>query len=104
MISFWVERRIPYAMCTAPAEEEVPVTRTETVRHAAATTKESVRHAAAVAAPYAGTAKDAAVHYAGEARKRIAPKVSSAAGQARDAARAQYDAYPAERGAGPQRH
>ncbi|MCQ4083242.1 DUF5324 family protein [Streptomyces sp. RB6PN25] len=73
------------------------MTRTESVRHAAATTKESVRHAAVVAAPYAGTAKDTAVHYAGEARRRIAPKVSSAAGQARDVARAQYDAYLAER-------
>jgi hypothetical protein len=67
------------------------------VRHAAATTRESVRHAAAVAAPYAGTAKITAVHYAGEARRRIGPKMSGAAGQARDMARAQYDAYLADR-------
>jgi hypothetical protein len=66
-------------------------------------TKEGVRHAAAVAAPYAGTAKDTAVHYAGEAGKRLAPKVSSAAGQARGVARAQYDVYVAERVAGRRR-
>jgi len=74
------------------------VTRTaESVRHATAITKENVRHAVAMAAPYAGTAKDTAVYYAGETRKRLAPKMSSVAGQARDAARAQYDVYLAER-------
>jgi hypothetical protein len=80
------------------------VTRTESVRHATVITKENVRHAAAMAAPYAGTAKDTAVHYAGEARKRLAPKMSSAAAQARNVARAQYDAYLAERIADQRRH
>ncbi|MYS60028.1 transcriptional regulator [Streptomyces sp. SID5468] len=63
------------------------------MRHAAATTKENVRHAAELVAPYAGTAKDTAAHYADEARRRIAPKVSSAADQARTAALAQYGCH-----------
>src|SRR5882757_2321163 len=62
MISNRVERRKPYA-----TEEEVPVTRIDSVRHAADITKDSVRHAAEVAAPYAGTAKDGAVHYSRQA-------------------------------------
>ncbi len=66
------------------------MTRTDSVRHAAAMTKENVRHAAEVVAPYAGTAKDTAVHYADEARRRLGPKVSSAAEQARKTARSQY--------------
>src|SRR5947209_2601088 len=78
-------------------EEEVPVTRTKSVRHAAVATKESVRHAAEVAAPYAGTAKETAAQYADEARRRLAPKVSSAACQARQSARAQYGAHLAPR-------
>ncbi len=73
------------------------MTRTENVRHKAVVTKENVRHAAEVVAPYAGTAKDAAVHYADEARKRLAPKVSSAAEHARHAAREQYGAHLAPR-------
>jgi len=73
------------------------VTRIESVRHAADRTKDSVRHAADVVAPYASTAKDSAVHYADEARQRLAPKVSSAAQQARATARTQYDAHLAAR-------
>ncbi|MBY8888115.1 DUF5324 family protein [Streptomyces sp. PTM05] len=73
------------------------MTRTDSARHAAATTKESVRHAAEVVAPYVGTAKDTAAHYADEARRRISPKVAAAAGQAKDTALAQYDSYVAPR-------
>lgn len=77
------------------------MTRTDSVRHAATTTKDSVRHAAEVVAPYADSAKDTAAHYATqyaeEARKLLAPKVSAAADQAREAAIAQYDAYLAPR-------
>ncbi|WP_405726204.1 DUF5324 family protein [Streptomyces sp. NBC_01537] len=73
------------------------MTRIESVRHAADRTKDSVRHAADVVAPYASTAKDSAVHYADEARQRLAPKVSSAAQQARATARTQYDAHLAAR-------
>jgi hypothetical protein len=62
MISNRVERRKPYA-----TEEEVPVTRIDSVRHAADVTKDSVRHAAEVAAPYASTAKDSAVYYGRQA-------------------------------------
>jgi hypothetical protein len=92
MISNRVERRKPYG-----TEEEVPVTRIDTVRHAADMTKDSVRHAAEVAAPYASTAKDGAVHYgrqaggygrqAGAKAKqgydaRLAPRVGQAREQA----------------------
>ena len=80
MISNRVERRKPYA-----TEEEVLVTRIDSVRHAADRRKDSVRHAADVMAPYASTAKTSAVHYAGEARQRLTPKVTSAAEQARAA-------------------
>lgn len=73
------------------------MTRIESVRHAADRTKDSVRHAADVVAPYASTAKDSAAHYADEARQRLAPKVSSAAHQAKEAARTQYDAHLAAR-------
>ncbi|MEU1624017.1 DUF5324 family protein [Streptomyces sp. NPDC020096] len=69
------------------------MTRKDSVRHAAAATKEGVLHAAEVVAPYAGTAKDTAAHYADEARRKLAPKVSSAANTAAIQARAQYDAY-----------
>jgi hypothetical protein len=73
------------------------VTRIESVRHAADRTKDSVRHAADVVAPYANTARDSAVQYADEARQRLAPRVSSAAHQAKEAARTQYDAHLAAR-------
>jgi hypothetical protein len=62
MISNRVERRKRYA-----TEEEVPVTRMDSVRTAADITKDSVRHAAEVAAPYASTAKDEAARYAQQA-------------------------------------
>ncbi|MFB7939534.1 DUF5324 family protein [Streptomyces sp. NPDC004779] len=71
------------------------MTRMDSVRAATDSAKESVLHAADVVAPYAGTAKDQAAHYAHEARVRIAPKVSSAARQARAQAREQYAAYVA---------
>jgi Family of unknown function (DUF5324) len=77
------------------------VTRTDTVRHAATTTKDSVRHAAEVVAPYADSAKETATqyasHYADEARRLLAPMVSAAADQAREAALARYDAHLAPR-------
>lgn len=92
MISNRVERRKRNA-----TEEEVLVTRIDSVRDAAGRTKDSVRHAADVVAPYADTAKDSAAHYADEARLYLAPRVSSAAQQARDAARLQYDAHLASR-------
>lgn len=69
------------------------MTRIDSVRAATDSAKESVLHAAEVVAPYAGTAKDQAAHYAHEARVRLAPKVSSAAHQAR----VQYDARLAPR-------
>ncbi len=82
-------------------DEEVLVTRTDSVRHAATTTKDSVRHAAEVVAPYADSAKDRAARYAAqyaqETRKLLAPKVTAAADQARETAAAQYDAYLAPR-------
>ncbi|MFJ5782299.1 DUF5324 family protein [Streptomyces hydrogenans] len=71
------------------------MTRMDSVRAATDSAKESVLHAADVVAPYAGTAKDQAAHYAHEARARLAPKVSSAARQARAQARVQYAAYVA---------
>ncbi|MFD8010475.1 DUF5324 family protein [Streptomyces sp. NPDC058955] len=71
------------------------MTRMDSVRAATDSAKESVLHAADVVAPYAGTAKDQAAHYAHEARVRIAPKVSSAARQARAQARVQYAAHVA---------
>ncbi|MFB7362762.1 DUF5324 family protein [Streptomyces hydrogenans] len=71
------------------------MTRMDSVRAATDSAKESVLHAADVVAPYAGTAKDQAAHYAHEARARLAPKVSSAARQARAQARAQYAAHVA---------
>ncbi|MCQ4042169.1 DUF5324 family protein [Streptantibioticus rubrisoli] len=69
------------------------MTRKNSVRNAAVATKESVQHAAEVVAPYAGTARDTAVQYADEARRRLAPKVSSAANYAALQARTQYDAH-----------
>ncbi|MFF9339170.1 MULTISPECIES: DUF5324 family protein [unclassified Streptomyces] len=71
------------------------MTRMDSVRAATDSAKESVLHAADAVAPYAGTAKDQAAHYAHEARVRLAPKVSSAARQARAQARVQYAAYVA---------
>jgi hypothetical protein len=79
MISNRVERRKPYA-----TEEEVPVTRIDSVRNAADITKDSVRHAAEVAAPYASTARDEAARYAQQA--------GTYAQQAGALARATYDA------------
>jgi Family of unknown function (DUF5324) len=84
MISNRVERRKPYA-----TEEEVPVTRIESVRHAADVTKDSVRHAAEVAAPYANTAKDNAVLYGKQA--------GVYGRQAGAAAKQQYDAKLADK-------
>lgn len=86
MISNRVERRKPYA-----TEEEVLVTRIDSVRHAADMTKDGVRHAAEVVAPYANTARDNAVTYAGKARTaalarydaHLAPRVGLAVTQAR---------------------
>ncbi|MDG4857589.1 DUF5324 family protein, partial [Streptomyces sp. T-3] len=76
----------------------------DSVRHAAEavapyadTAKDSVRHAAEAVAPYAGTAKDRAALYAHEARVRLAPKMSDAAHQAAEQARAQYGAHVAPR-------
>ncbi|GAA3908155.1 DUF5324 family protein [Streptomyces gulbargensis] len=66
------------------------MTRMDSVRAATDSAKESVLHAAEVVAPYAGTAKEQAAQYAQEARTRLAPKVSTAARQARVQARAQY--------------
>jgi hypothetical protein len=77
MISNRVERRKPYA-----TEEEVLVTRIDSVRHAAEQTKDSVRHAAEAVSPYAGTARKSAAHYADKARMT---------------ARTQYDAHLAAR-------
>ncbi|MFP3989186.1 DUF5324 family protein [Streptomyces sp. E11-3] len=73
------------------------MTRKDSARAATGTAKDSVRHAAEVVAPYAGTAKDTAVHYAHEARVRLTPKVTSAAHQAAEQARVQYDAHLAHR-------
>lgn len=92
MISNRVERRKPNA-----TEEEVLVTRIDSVRDAAERTRVSVRHAADVVAPYADTAKLNAAHYTDEARLYLAPRVSAAGRQARAAARAQYDAHLAAR-------
>ncbi|GGS37415.1 DUF5324 family protein [Streptomyces griseoviridis] len=69
------------------------MTRIDSVRAATGSAKDSVLHAAEVVAPYADTAKDRAAHYAHEARVRLAPKVSSAA----DQARLQYGALVAPR-------
>ncbi|KAA0933600.1 MULTISPECIES: DUF5324 family protein [Streptomyces] len=69
------------------------MTRKDSVRAAAESAKDSVRHAAEVVAPYADTTKDRATHYAHEARVKLAPKVLSAAEQART----QYDAHLAPR-------
>ncbi|MEV0260556.1 DUF5324 family protein [Streptomyces sp. NPDC050617] len=73
------------------------MTRKDSVRAATGTAKDSVRHAADVVAPYAGTAKDTAAHFAHEARARLAPKVSTAAHQARSTAGEQYRAHLAPR-------
>jgi Family of unknown function (DUF5324) len=92
MISNRMERRKPYA-----TEEEVPVTRIDSVRHAADMTKDSVRHAAEVAAPYASTAKRSAVHYGRQAgsygrsagvvaRKNYDARLAPRLGQAREQA------------------
>jgi hypothetical protein len=88
MISNRVERRKPYA-----TEEEVLVTRIDSVRHAAEQTKDSVRHAAEVVSPYASTAKENAAVYADKARAtartqydaHLASRVGEAVGQARAA-------------------
>ncbi|MGW6247426.1 DUF5324 family protein [Streptomyces roseolus] len=71
------------------------MTRMDSVRAATDSAKESVLHAADVVAPYAGTAKDQAARYAHEARVRLAPRMSSAARQARARARVQYAAHVA---------
>lgn len=77
------------------------MTRTDSVRHAAMTTRDSVRHAAEVVAPYADSAKDTTTQYAARyaegARKYVAPRISAAADQARDAALAQYGSHLAPR-------
>ncbi|MER5178649.1 DUF5324 family protein [Streptomyces sp. NPDC002896] len=73
------------------------MTRIDSVRAATGSAKDSVLHAAEVVAPYADTAKDRAAHYAHEARVRLAPKVSHAAQQAAEQARAQYGSYVAPR-------
>lgn len=73
------------------------MTRMDSVRAATGTAKGSVLHAAEVVAPYASTAKDGATHYAHEARVRLAPKVSLAAHQARNAAGSQFHVYIAPR-------
>ncbi|MBD3009413.1 MULTISPECIES: DUF5324 family protein [unclassified Streptomyces] len=73
------------------------MTRIDSVRAATGTAKGSVLHAAEAVAPYAGTAKDTATRYAHEARVRLAPKVSTAAHQARSTAGAQYHAHVAPR-------
>lgn len=82
MISNRMERRKPYA-----TEEEVPVTRIDSVRNAADTTKDSVRQAAAAAAPYASTARDEAARYAQQAgryaRRAYDEKLSAQLRQAR---------------------
>lgn len=78
---------------TYATEEEVPVTRIDSVRAATGSAKDSVLHAAEVVAPYADTAKDRAAQYANEARVRLAPKVSLAAQQAAEQARVQYGAH-----------
>jgi vacuolar-type H+-ATPase subunit H len=85
MISNRMERRKPYA-----TEEEVPVTRIDSVRNAADTTKDSVRQAAAAAAPYASTARDEAARYAQQAGRyarrayddKLAAQLRQARGQA----------------------
>jgi hypothetical protein len=82
MIASRVDRRTPYA-----TEEEVHVTRMDTVRSAAEKTRDSVRATADAVAPYASTAKESAVSAAGEAGRRLAPlgpKIGAAA-------RTQYD-------------
>ncbi|MDI3384807.1 DUF5324 family protein [Streptomyces sp. B-S-A8] len=73
------------------------MTRIDHARAAASSAKDSVRHAAEVVAPYADTAKDRAALYAHEARVRLAPKVTDAAHQAAEQARAQYGAHLAPR-------
>ncbi|MFF2193280.1 DUF5324 family protein [Streptomyces sp. NPDC058157] len=69
------------------------MTRKDSVSLAAENARDAMRHAAEVVAPYAGTARDAAVHYAQEANARLAPKVSNAANQASQQARAAYDTH-----------
>ncbi|MEV7543820.1 DUF5324 family protein [Streptomyces sp. NPDC089915] len=69
------------------------MTRKDSVSLAAENARDAMRHAAEVVAPYAGTARDAAVQYAHEANARLAPKVSYAAAQASQQARAAYDAH-----------
>ncbi|MFJ8209996.1 DUF5324 family protein [Streptomyces sp. NPDC096033] len=69
------------------------MTRKDSVSLAAENARDAMRHAAEVVGPYAGTARDAAVHYAQEANARLAPKVSYAAGQASQQARAAYEAH-----------
>ncbi|KUF15838.1 MULTISPECIES: DUF5324 family protein [Streptomyces] len=73
------------------------MTRKDSVRAATSTAKDSVRHAAEAVAPYAGTAKDTAAHYAHETRAKLAPKVSHAAHEAAEQARAQYGTHVAPR-------
>lgn len=69
------------------------MTRKDSVSLAAENARDAVRHAAEAVAPYAETARDAAVHYAQEANARLAPKVSYAANQASQQARAAYDTH-----------
>ncbi|MFR9673052.1 DUF5324 family protein [Streptomyces sp. TR06-5] len=69
------------------------MTRIDSARHAAGSAKDSVRHAAEAMAPYAESAREHASHYAHEAGAYLGPKVSSAAHQARHAARDNYDAH-----------
>jgi hypothetical protein len=69
------------------------VTRIDSARAAADSAVESVRHAAEAVAPYAESARDNASHYAHEAGAYLRPRVSSAAHQARSAARDNYDMH-----------
>ncbi|MDT0378989.1 DUF5324 family protein [Streptomyces sp. DSM 42041] len=69
------------------------MTRIDSARAAADSAIESVRHAAEAVAPYAESARDNASHYAHEAGAYLGPRVSSAAHQARSAARDNYDAH-----------
>lgn len=69
------------------------MTRIESARAAADSAREGVRHAAEAVAPYAESARDSASHYAHEAGAYLGPRVSSAAQQARSAARDNYDVH-----------
>lgn len=69
------------------------MTRIDSARAAAGSARESVRHAAEAVTPYAESARENATHYAHEAGAYLGPKVSSAAQQARSAARDNYDMH-----------